>query len=595
MKGSGPTLELSLDGEGVVSILKADPSGTRTKDDIHLWDLTAGQSVGKLALGVESVPSIAFSQDGRTLAAVQIDSFELGNPKALVSVWEVMERKQLFSAEHPDIGFAGYAHDGASVAFNPVDGTLVSVAGHSLCIWDLATQTPLHTIRTGRSSIPDPTSLNEFVGLAISPDGKSIVTVNQTGRLNAAVFDLNQWNPVSGELVKKVRNFGGRRVSFTADGRNLISAAAHKLEVWDTLALQRRGSFPTCALGGQTAVALSPDLQTMATASLPTANILGDGSPSAAEVKLWDVSRSSAVMVFPGRNEAEISFSPDGKVLVETDRTQGRMRLWELATGQLVSTLDTGQQTLDSVISPDGRFMAGADVAGPAQHKFASKLPRHAETDLLKLTALLSLWDTKANSSHQFEVGRGVIMSLQFSPDSTKIALVLDTSVGDGQVLNVSFLILLWNIAESKVEATFPFKNMNANGAPAFRPDGHMLAVPVVEGFMPTHALKVLLLDLQKGESLPSIDLNANDTLVRAVRFTPDGNRLVVLRGAETGERTMWDVQAGKLMSESIPEVFGRSNRSPDGRYELKISPSGVEVIDQTVTPPAVVSHRRKP
>jgi WD40 repeat protein len=135
--------------------------------------LTVGESIGKLPLSVESVPSIAFSQDGRSLAAVQVDSFELGNPKAVVSVWDVIERKLLFSAEHPEIGFAGYAHDGASVAFNPVDGTLVSVAGHSLCIWDMTTRTPMKTIRTGRSSIPDPSSLNEFVGLAISPDGRS--------------------------------------------------------------------------------------------------------------------------------------------------------------------------------------------------------------------------------------------------------------------------------------------------------------------------------------------------------------------------------------------------------------------------------------
>ena len=172
---------------------------------------------------------------------------------------------------------------------------------------------------------------------------------------------------------------------------------------------------------------------------------------------------------------------------------------------------------------------------------------------------------------------------------------MLDTSVGDGQALNASFSVLLWNIAESKVEATYPFKNVSANGVPTFRPDGQMLAVPVVEGFVPTHKLKVLILDLQKGESLPAIDLNAKDTLVRAVRFAPGGDRLVVLRGAETGERTMWNLQSGTTVSEPIPEVFGPTNRSPDGRYELKTSPSGVEVIDRTVKPPPVVSQRRQP
>ncbi len=571
-----------------------DTEGKRTKDDIHLWDLTTGQLTGKLGLESETVPSIAFSKDGETLAAIQIDKFELGNPKAVVSLWNVKERKKLFAKEHPEIGFAGYAHDGASVAFNPADGTLVSAAGHSLCVWDLVTQNPKRTIRTGRSSIPDPASLNEFVGLAVSPDGKSIVTVNQTGGFNSTIFDLNQWNPATGELVRKVRNFGGRRATFSEDGRNLVTAAQHKLEIWDTLTLQRRGSFPVHSIGEQAAVAISPDSQMLATVALPTANVLGFGSLSAAEVKLWDVSRSAAILVFPGRNDVGISFSPDSKVLVETDRLQGRTRFWELATGRLISTADTTQQTLDGVMSPDGRYLAGADVAGETTEKFASKL-RHPETNLLNLTALLTLWDFKANTSRQYEVAKGVIMSQCFSPDGARIALVLDTSVGDGQVLHVSFSVLLWNIAESRVEATYPFKDVIAGGLPTFRQDGHLLAVPVMEGDVPTHKLKVLLVDLQKREPLPAIDLNANDTLVRAVRFAPDGNRLVVRRGAETGERTLWDVRTGKPLNEPIPDVFGPTNRSPDGRYERKTSPGGVEVIDRTIMPPAVVSQRRRP
>jgi hypothetical protein len=186
-------------------------------------------------------------------------------------------------------------------------------------------------------------------------------------------------------------------------------------------------------------------------------------------------------------------------------------------------------------------------------------------------------------------------MSEQFSPDGTKIALVLDTSVGDGQVLNTSFSLLLWNIAESKVEATYSFRDVAAINVPEFHPDGQLLAIPVIEGSVPSHKLKVLFIDLQKRESLPAIDLNAKDTLDRSVRFVPEGKRLVVLRGAETGEQTIWDLQTGKQLNEPVPEVFRPTNRSPDGRYELKNAPGGVEIIDRTLKPPSVVSHRRKP
>jgi hypothetical protein len=112
---------------------------------------------------------------------------------------------------------------------------------------------------------------------------------------------------------------------------------------------------------------------------------------------------------------------------------------------------------------------------------------------------------------------------------------------------------------------------------------------------VPSHKLKVLLIDLQKRESLPAIDLNAKDTFDRSVRFVPESKRLVVLRGAETGEQTMWDLQSGKQLNEPLPEVFRPTNRSPDGRYELKNAPRGVEIIDRTLKPPSVVTHRRKP
>jgi hypothetical protein len=112
---------------------------------------------------------------------------------------------------------------------------------------------------------------------------------------------------------------------------------------------------------------------------------------------------------------------------------------------------------------------------------------------------------------------------------------------------------------------------------------------------VPSHKLKVLLIDLQKRESLPAIDLNAKDTLDRSVRFVPESKRLVVLRGAETGEQTMWDLQSGKQLNEPLPEVFRPTNRSPNGRYELKNAPRGVEIIDRTLKPPSVVSHRRMP
>jgi WD40 repeat protein len=342
-------------------------------------------------------------------------------------------------------------------------------------------------------------------------------------------------------------------------------------------------------------VALSPDGQVLATAFQPT-DSLWDPTPvrTTLEVKLWDVSRSPAVLAFPGRNPPQADFLPDGKHLAETDRGLGRVRVWDLDTGRLTTAVDTTQKTLE-VISPDGRYMAGANVAGPLDNRFLATI-RTPETDLLKLTALLNLWDSRTNSLRQVEACKGVVAALQFSPDGKRIALAVETSVGDGKELKVSFSLLLWDVGQSRVEAAVPFANHTPAATPVFSPDGKTIALLAGEGEPPFQKLKVLLVDVPTGKALPPIDLKQDsDNARRAVRFTPDGTRLVIRRGGESGTKVMWDWTTGERSNDPVPDVFGTRDVSPDGRYQLRVSQAGVEVIDRTVKPPAVVSHRRQP
>lgn len=566
----------------------------RTVDDIRLWDLTTGKAVARLPIASQNVPSIAFNNDGSALAAVQVEAFGLGNPKVLVSVWDVKTQEKRFSREHPDMGFAGYVFEGAEVAFHPVDGTLISSAGHSLCIWDLKDQKPGRTIRTGRLDFYDPSTMNEFVGLAVSPDGGTLVTVNQTGGANTTSFDLNQWDLGTGELIRKVRNFGGKKLRFSPDGRNLISAANGRLEFWDTQVFQRRGSVPIHPMDGSIAIALSPDGQTIASTWTEQVDLIQPGTRAAVSVKLWDASRTPVVLSFPGKNNLEISFSPDGKVAIETDRSQGRTRFWDLKSARLISSVDTTKNSLDGVPSPDGRFMAGADVGGTMEDKFAAKI-RIPETNLLKLSALLTLFDIQANSLRQFEVAKGVIMAHRFSPDGKKVGILLDQSVGDGSVLKYRLSVLMWNIAENRIEASYPFPDGFANGGISFSPDGKFLAAPVYEVANGKKSQKVFVIDLAGQRALPSLDLKASDNLTRTVLFTPDSNRLVIRRGPENGELTLWDVKTGTRLNEPVPDLFSQGNLSPDGRYQVNFTTSGVDILDRTMKPPPVINQRRVP
>lgn len=602
-KNAVQSLTLSPDGFTLASSAigaRLDDGSGISVDDVRLWNLKTGEIEGELPIKAAFVPSVAFNKGGDLLAVLQIGEQGLSAFQAVATVWDVKTRQRRHMLKQPNIGFAPYAIYQASLAFNPADDTLVTAAGQSLCIWDLTTEKPRKEIRVGGSDLNLQAAV-EFAGVAVRPDGRSVVAVTRSGPFDNYALELTQWNAMTGEQEKKVANAGGHRMTFTSDSRSLIATTPRNtIEVRDALTLQKRLEFPPHGRLGQIGVAVHPDGQTLATACLPVDTnwhtVTAEGT---LEVKLWDVSRSPAILTFPASAGQVVQFSPDSRYVVELNPKQGRARLWELATGRVVATTDTKDKSLDGTFSPDGRYLVGADVGGGTLDDRLLAKMRTPETNLLKHNALLTLWDRTTlppAPPRHVEIGKGVVAAYEFSPDGRRIAFVLDVSVGDGKVIKVGVNVVIWNLDEGRAEAAIRYDNVTAFGRPAFSADGGTIAVPVGEGVPPAQQLKVLLLDVRKGAALPTLDLNVpSDNTGRSVRFTADGARLVIRRAGPTDPLTLWDWRKGEEVKEPIPDVFGAVNVSRDGRYELVTSSASVEVIDRTVKPPVVVSQRRSP
>jgi WD40 repeat protein len=93
------------------------------RGEVKVWDVASGQQRLSLGAGLAAVYSVAFSPDGRRLAAGR---GEAGNTPGAALVWELATGKRLHSLEDfPHLG----------VAFDPEGKRLVCVGEGGTVIW----------------------------------------------------------------------------------------------------------------------------------------------------------------------------------------------------------------------------------------------------------------------------------------------------------------------------------------------------------------------------------------------------------------------------------------------------------------------------
>ena len=308
-----PTAGFSLKRAAPVAALAFGPDGktlaVATYREVQFWNLETKSIAARWTGHPDAVRSLAYSRDGRLLAAGGGVSGASGE----VRLWDVGAGRELRAfGDHTDAVNA--------VAFNP-DGTRVATASSDKTIktWEIATG---KLIATGKDHS------DAVWGIAWSPDGKYLASCG-------ADRSVKIWDAAA---MKRLYSMGGHEdvvysVEFSPDSKTVITSSAdHTARVWN---VGPEGGSAARTLGGHAS-------------SVMSASYGPDGSDVTASgdktVKVWNAGGGNTRTLTGAKDWVyAVRFSKDGK-LVAAGTWDGTILVWTAADGKLAAQFSTGPQ-----------------------------------------------------------------------------------------------------------------------------------------------------------------------------------------------------------------------------------------------------------
>ena len=327
---------------------------------ILLWDVEAGRQRGLPLEGQGPVNQLAFSPDGRTLAAAG-DRVILWNLEERVPseplVSDVLDENAMFVESY--------------LAFSP-DGALLAIAtcswldGYSECsasdirFWDVARRQPL-----GPPLLEQGSDLIDigFTSVAFNPEGNQLVS--GTTHKGVLVWHVSSTQPPAALVVEQItlpEELPSSIFALSPDGTSLAFAALEGSEVvvWD-VADNRQQAALTGFTGRVTSLAYGQDGTMLAAAACGSQ--ADEISCEQSEIRLWEVksgAASGSPLVVDDEFVSSLAFSPDGSILATSGGPDNGITLWDVVTGLPRQSPLTGHERVARVLafSPDGATLA---------------------------------------------------------------------------------------------------------------------------------------------------------------------------------------------------------------------------------------------